>query len=50
MAQTVDTRRTELPPAASGSEAHPPGLYVLFTTEMWERFSYYGMRACWCST
>lgn len=24
---------------------HPSGLYVLFVTEMWERFSYYGMRA-----
>lgn len=24
---------------------HPRGLYVLFLTEMWERFSYYGMRA-----
>ncbi|MBP9186116.1 MAG: peptide MFS transporter [Bacteroidia bacterium] len=24
---------------------HPKGLYVLFITEMWERFSYYGMRA-----
>lgn len=24
---------------------HPPGLYMLFFTEMWERFSYYGMRA-----
>ena len=24
---------------------HPPGLAVLFLTEMWERFSYYGMRA-----
>tara|TARA_R110002072_G_scaffold59514_1_gene151513 strand:+ start:108554 stop:109942 length:1389 start_codon:yes stop_codon:yes gene_type:complete len=24
---------------------HPVGLYVLFFTEMWERFSYYGMRA-----
>ncbi len=24
---------------------HPPGLYFLFTIEMWERFSYYGMRA-----
>src|SRR6187401_2618753 len=23
---------------------HPLGLYVLFFTEMWERFSYYGMR------
>jgi POT family proton-dependent oligopeptide transporter len=26
-------------------DGHPPGLYALFTTEMWERFSYYGMRA-----
>ena len=24
---------------------HPPGLFLLFFTEMWERFSYYGMRA-----
>lgn len=24
---------------------HPRGLFVLFFTEMWERFSYYGMRA-----
>ncbi len=24
---------------------HPTGLYVLFLTEMWERFSFYGMRA-----
>jgi POT family proton-dependent oligopeptide transporter len=23
---------------------HPPGLFVLFFTEMWERFSFYGMR------
>ncbi len=30
---TVDTKR------------HPQGLFVLFFTEMWERFSYYGMRA-----
>lgn len=35
-----------------GSEAnqktvlgHPAGLFILFFTEMWERFSYYGMRA-----
>ncbi len=27
------------------SGKHPSGLYVLFLTEMWERFSYYGMRA-----
>lgn len=41
----------ELPgdPSASTMQAewfgHPKGLYVLFFTEMWERFSYYGMRA-----
>ena len=29
----------------SGKLRHPPGLWVLFITEMWERFSYYGMRA-----
>ncbi len=28
----------------SNSKSHPKGLYVLFVTEMWERFSYYGMR------
>ena len=27
------------------STGHPKGLYVLFATEMWERFNYYGMRA-----
>jgi POT family proton-dependent oligopeptide transporter len=27
------------------SGKHPKGLFVLFFTEMWERFSYYGMRA-----
>src|SRR5687768_4662214 len=30
-------------PATTGK--HPKGLYVLFATEMWERFNYYGMRA-----
>ena len=24
---------------------HPAGLFILFFTEMWERFSYYGMRS-----
>jgi POT family proton-dependent oligopeptide transporter len=27
------------------TQRHPKGLYVLFATEMWERFNYYGMRA-----
>src|SRR5262249_23568294 len=26
-------------------EKHPPGLYVLFLTEMWERFGFYSMIA-----
>lgn len=26
-------------------KGHPKGLYLLFMTELWERFSYYGMRA-----
>lgn len=26
-------------------QEHPKGLYLLFCVEMWERFSYYGMRA-----
>lgn len=29
----------------NSSKGHPKGLYLLFVTEMWERFSYYGMRA-----
>ena len=29
----------------SVQKGHPKGLYVLFATEMWERFNYYGMRA-----
>jgi len=27
------------------NKKHPVGLYTLFATEFWERFSYYGMRA-----
>jgi POT family proton-dependent oligopeptide transporter len=29
----------------STQSGHPPALFILFFTEMWERFSYYGMRA-----
>jgi len=39
---TTDT--TDLAPR-SGFLGHPTGLLTLSTTEMWERFSYYGMRA-----
>ena len=30
--------------AGEARKGHPPGLYLLFATEMWERMSYYGMR------
>jgi POT family proton-dependent oligopeptide transporter len=39
----VDAR--SVPPAAGDLLGHPKGLAFLFATEMWERFSYYGMRA-----
>jgi POT family proton-dependent oligopeptide transporter len=32
-------------PHSFPTKGHPKGLAVLFTTEMWERFNYYGMRA-----
>jgi len=32
-------------PAGSYPAHQPPGLKIIFFTEMWERFSYYGMRA-----
>src|ERR1700761_938596 len=43
----VLTERVESMPAAPSGElfGHPRGLTFLFTTEMWERFSYYGMRS-----
>ncbi len=31
--------------AAAPKEPHPPGLPLLFIVEMWERFSFYGMKA-----
>jgi len=40
MDQTAKAPAQSVPP-----DKHPAGLYVLFFTEMWERFSYYGMRA-----
>jgi proton-dependent oligopeptide transporter, POT family len=39
------TINVALPVATPPGSAHPRGLYTLFFTEMWERFSYYGMRA-----
>jgi POT family proton-dependent oligopeptide transporter len=36
---------TDIPAGPAVAEHHPKGLRTLFLTEMWERFSYYGMRA-----
>lgn len=42
----VDRAQTLPVPAASGELfGHPKGLTFLFTTEMWERFSFYGMKS-----
>lgn len=37
--------RTDAVIVAHEAERHPAGLYVLFATEMWERFSFYSMLA-----
>jgi len=42
-ASQVDAETPEV--VTTLSATHPRGLYTLFFTEMWERFSYYGMRA-----
>ena len=39
------TTQTNRPAHKKELFGHPVGLYTLFFTEMWERFSYYGMRA-----
>jgi proton-dependent oligopeptide transporter, POT family len=39
------TSTVPAPPARATFLGHPSGLAFLFATEMWERFSYYGMRA-----
>ena len=39
------TAPVALEPDHGGIAGHPRGLTTLFFTEMWERFSYYGMRA-----
>jgi proton-dependent oligopeptide transporter, POT family len=45
--RSIDTTTNSGSRSRSGGDlwGHPKGLYVLFLTEMWERFSYYGMRA-----
>jgi POT family proton-dependent oligopeptide transporter len=41
MSQTVETSKDELNSALKGQDRHPAGLYILFGTEMWERFGFY---------
>lgn len=45
MSQTATINPEAAKPVAKASKGHPKGLYVLFATEMWERYNYYGMRA-----
>ena len=45
MSQTATINPEVAKPVATASKGHPKGLYVLFATEMWERYNYYGMRA-----
>lgn len=40
-----DKEPEHTPPLSEIETRQPAGLWVLFITEMWERFSYYGMRA-----
>ncbi len=45
MATSADLKRRDQAAADTRFFGHPRGLATLFFTEMWERFSYYGMRA-----
>src|ERR1051325_3794264 len=47
MSEPMDMPKTDrqLPQQDTSFFGHPRGLATLFFTEMWERFSYYGMRA-----
>ena len=45
MSATAEALRAEEATQATTFGGHPRGLRTLFFTEMWERFSYYGMRA-----
>lgn len=42
---TLDAGTQSAPPSGKTFLGHPRGLATLFMSEMWERFSYYGMRA-----
>jgi POT family proton-dependent oligopeptide transporter len=41
MSQTVANAKDDIPSAGTKSDRHPAGLYILFGSEMWERFGFY---------
>ena len=41
---SANERTIQDPAASRGFFGHPIGLSTLFATEMWERFSFYGIR------
>jgi dipeptide/tripeptide permease len=41
MSQTVSNAKDAVPTAGMAQERHPAGLYILFGSEMWERFGFY---------
>jgi POT family proton-dependent oligopeptide transporter len=45
MSTTADDQATTAAQNTGGIAGHPRGLTTLFFTEMWERFSFYGMKA-----
>ena len=44
-ASTYNIQKYMSTETTNNNNGHPRGLYLLFFTEMWERYSYYGMRA-----
>src|SRR5262245_32592743 len=41
MSQTVANAKDDLPSAGTKPDRHPAGLYILFGSEMWERYGFY---------
>jgi len=45
MSQTVVTTKDASSAAGAGQDRHPSGLYILFASELWERFGFYTLAA-----
>ena len=45
MPQTVANANEEVSPAGTRPDRHPAGLYILFGSEMWERYGFYTVAA-----